>query len=561
MKQTVSVFFVLAFLLAATQVWVFQYALPSPDSIAYFEVADQIRSVGYVRALSEHWSPLYSLCLFAVKNLFLVPLEKELLAATVSFAVLIFLTAAAAWFFLFFLSKLLWRDESQAAEARRPWMTYGLGLALFFLFVVFRVNLRLPDVLVFGFALLSLGCWCESIRRGLGLGWAFAAGILAGLGFLARANVFHWSLVTGALASWLAVRVSLRRRLMAYGVFLLGLVLFFAFQLYAMSAQKGRLTFGESGKTVFAAVYGAEWKKGGKAWPVSLLGGDVRVFTEEREVNFPGFYDVGREFKDAVIPFRFRAAVRGILGAFQSALFGYYSPREALIWPMWWAFLPLFLFGIPPASLAFFSVRNHLAPGSPVLRRRMAVFLVLAGLAGLAMHFLTYAIGYYLPPYLFMLFAGLGVLVLEKRRKETARHAHRSLRIVGAGFALTAVLYTLSLFRSQHLLAVWSQFVGTAELSRALEGIPKEEPHLRRIAVAGQGQWLGLYGVRLSGSQVYADLPNLDVFKDSERFQKIVQALRERKVAAVLASAQICFGLEKQGWKQVEGTPWCLLVL
>ena len=165
----------------------------------------------------------------------------------------------------------------------------------------------MPDALVTSLAVATLWVWCQASARQLALKWTAAAGVLSGVSYLARANLLHWSLVVGVVACMLAPDVLPRRRFLAFAAFCLGLVLVFGPQSYVFSTARGSFTFGETGKLGFADVYGAVWPGGVPAWPVVLEGGDVRLFTESRDVQFPGFYDPSREFDDATNSIR-RAA-------------------------------------------------------------------------------------------------------------------------------------------------------------------------------------------------------------------------------------------------------------
>ena len=176
--------------------------------------------------------------------------------------------------------------------------------------------------------------------------WTAAAGVLSGVTYLARANLLHWSLVVGAVACVLAPGVPPRRRLLAFAGFCMGLMLVFGPQSYVFSTARGRFTFGETGKLGFADVYPAVWPGGVPAWPVVLEGGDVRLFTEPRDVQFPGFYDPSREFDDATIQFSLRRAAWAIPRSVNSCLMGAWSASFALMWPLLWAVWPLLLFGV-----------------------------------------------------------------------------------------------------------------------------------------------------------------------------------------------------------------------
>ena len=93
----------------------------------------------------------------------------------------------------------------------------------------------------------------------------------------------------------------------------------------------------------------------------------------------------------------------------------------------------------------------------------------------------------------------------------------------------------------------------------ALQSLPENAFGLRRIAVTGE--WLGLYGARLSGSQVLADIPDPMVLRDPIRFSRAIDALRHEGVVALLARRADVSLRDQHQWTDVGSTPWTLLNL
>ena len=97
----------------------------------------------------------------------------------------------------------------------------------------------------------------------------------------------------------------------------------------------------------------------------------MRVFTESHDLNFPGFYEPGREFDDATIPFRLTKTVWTVVRAAHASLFGYWSPAFALMWPLFWALWPVMAYGFSvPIAIGGCPAPT---PGH-VLRRRLSWF-------------------------------------------------------------------------------------------------------------------------------------------------------------------------------------------
>jgi 4-amino-4-deoxy-L-arabinose transferase-like glycosyltransferase len=523
LRRPIVGFLVLVVTLAFVQLYQLRNTMPSPDGVAYFEVADQIHQVGYAAALPIHWSPLYPLYVLAGRAVAGSGLDRELLRTAVGDAVLLVVLCVTVLVAFHSLARLCWPETPLA---RHAWLAYACGLALFFSFAMLRVGLRMPDALVTSFVVATLWAWCQSIARRLDLRWCALAGVLSGLAFLTRGNLLHWSLAAGVVACASAPAVTPRRRVAAYAVFCLGLAVLFAPQTYALSSARGHFTFGETGKIVFAPSYGAEYEAGFPAWPVRLNAGDVRIFTDDRDLNFPGFYDIGREFEDAKVFQNWWRMPWAVVRSVDNCLFGTWSPAFALLWPLLWAVWPIALFEIWPRS----ALADHDAPANPRVRRRLAWFLMLGGSAGVAMHLVSFCNAYYMPPYLLAFLTGACLRLLDSEDGSAARR--RAAWLVAGGFAIVTALSTVHHFRSSERRARTADLHEAQALSAALAPIAAAPGGLRKIAVAGN--WLALYGVRLSRSQVVADLPEAAVLHDRARRAAAIVALRERGVVALL---------------------------
>lgn len=527
MKRLLAGFLAMAVVLALVQLQQMRNTMPPPDGIAYFEVADQIQQAGYGLGLPIHWSPLYPLYLLAGRAIVGGSLDRELLRTAAGDALLLVMLCVTVGVVFRSLARLCWPDTP---AARRAWLAYACGLALFLAFALLRVGLRMPDALVTTLVVAMLWAWCQSIAANLDLRWCALAGVLSGAAFLARGNLLHWSLVAGVVACASAPAVTRGRRILAYATFALGLAVLFAPQAYALSSARGHFTFGETGKIVFAQSYRAEYAAGAPAWPVRVNGGDIRIFTEQRSLNFPGFYDIDREFDDANILQHWWKMPWAIVRSADACLFGNWSPSFALLWPLLWALWPVGLFEIWPRA-APADDGMHADPRGD-LRRRLAWFLMLAGSAGGAMHLVSFCNAYYMPPYLMALLTGACLRMLD--HAEDTLFRHRAVWLVAAGFALVAVLSTARHFRTSERQGQAADLYDAQALSVALAAVPGGDSGLRKIAVAGN--WLGLYGVRLSGSQVIAEIPVAGILHDRARREAAILALQERGVVALLVN-------------------------
>lgn len=527
MNSIAAGFIGLAVVLAALQLVTLRHTIPPPDAITYFEVADQISRVGYAAALPLHWSPLYPLYALAARRLGSASLNHELAVTAAADAVALVALCVIVVLVFRSLARLCWPDDQAPGRA---WLSYAGGAGVFLAFGILRVGLRMPDVLVTCLAIITLWLWCQASARQLDARWSAVAGIVGGAAFLARANLLHWSVAVGVLACVLAPGVGMRRRARAFASFCVGLLIVVGPQTYLLSSARGSFVWGESGRMAFAVAHGAAWPAGAPAWPVRRAGGDVRLFTETHAVNFPGFYDPGREFDDATVTLGWGSTIRAMARASTWCLMGNVSPSFALMWPLLWAAWPALLFGLGDWRRR--SRREDGGDGRGALRRRLAWLLILAGCAGVGMHLLTFCYGYYMPPYFIASFTGLSLMTIDARTDPGVAHRYRAAHVVGIGFAVAATLLTLRYYRSSEARVREVNLAEAQAMAAALKALPSDESGLRKIAVAGY--WLGLYGIRLSDSQVAADLPDVTVLRDRARLAKALAVLRTEGIVALL---------------------------
>jgi hypothetical protein len=149
------------------------------------------------------------------------------------------------------------------------------------------------------------------------------------------------------------------------------------------------------------------------------------------------------------------------------------------------------------------------------------------------MHLVSFSLGYYLPPYLIPLLMGIYLAMIGGSIGEAAtlRQRRRAAWIVASGLAIATVLTTASGFRRSDERGRAEALADSRALATALERLPADGGR-RRVAVAGQ--WLGVYAIRLSNSQVTADIPDPEVLHDADRARRAVLALRDRGVVAIL---------------------------
>jgi hypothetical protein len=536
-----------AVVLATAQYAVLKETLPPPDALSYFEVADQIARVGYRSALPVHWSPLYPLYSLGARQLAGASIADELHVTAAADAVLLVLLCVLVAVAFRSIARLCWPQD---ASSQRAWVAYACGLGIFCAFALLRVGLRMPDALVTSAAVALLWMWCRSLADRLHWRWSFIAGLAGGSAFLARANLVHWSVAVAVLACVVAPAVSLRRRGLALAAFAAGLLLIVAPQVWALSSTRGALVIGESGKIALVEAVGAEYPQGAPKWPPRVADGSVRLFADARVLNYPGFYEPGREFDDAIVHHEWWRFPRALARNCATCLFGFWSGSFALMWPMAWVLWPIALVGVAPIRASFAPTADPAA----VLNVRTGLFLMLAGAGGFAMHLLSSCIGYYLPPYLIALCAGACMLAMRGSQIAIAR---RAAIVVALGCVLLAMLGVVRHAgggeredRARALAGVKALAVAVAALPPGPDGPPR---------IAAIGPWLGEYGVRVGGAQLYADAPDPSIAGDRDRLRCAVDAFRNAGVSAVLIRRAALPPGAPGAWIAVAGSEWAML--
>jgi hypothetical protein len=250
-------FWCVAGVLGLLQVWGHRNDV-TPDSISYIEIAWATARTGLHGLVNACWSPLYPFLLSLIIRFFHPSPQWEFTAAHfLNFAVYL---ASLASFELFLKELILQRqtsgpsaEKSFPVSARTSWI-WGYVFFLWASYFWLSTAWVTPDLCVAALAYLGTALLFR-IRRGRGDWLAFGElGALLGLGYLAKAAMFPLSFVFLLSAFCLArtagapLGAAAFRTLVAAGVFVaLALPL-----IISLSAQKGRLTFGDSGALNYA---------------------------------------------------------------------------------------------------------------------------------------------------------------------------------------------------------------------------------------------------------------------------------------------------------------------
>ncbi|MBV9343020.1 MAG: hypothetical protein JO159_19305, partial [Acidobacteria bacterium] len=254
--------------LGAAEAWAARFTM-FPDGVAYLDVGDAFWRGDWHNAISAYWSPLYPWVLGAFVGTIKPSLYWEYpLVHFVNF--LIYLATLAC--FEFFLRTFIARQRKlnlglQSAVALPVWAWYVAGYSAFVVSSLLLITVRFVsgDMLVAGVTYLAAALILK-IRSGRATWLTFAClGFLLGVGYLAKAVMFILSfafLAVAAAAHRAALREyadlslcpplsaasTLRTRMRPIAVALAAFLLTASPFLLALSKEKGRFTFGDSGK-------------------------------------------------------------------------------------------------------------------------------------------------------------------------------------------------------------------------------------------------------------------------------------------------------------------------
>jgi hypothetical protein len=241
-------FWALSVVLGFLQAWASRMTLVS-DTVSYLDIGDGIWHRHWSMAVNGLWGPLYAAILGVTVGLFRPsPYWEYPLVHLVVFAIFLF----ALWGFDFFLRELIFlRRESESGEEFSipawVWLTIGFTLFLWSSLQLIEVSETNPDMLVAAFFYFACGLLIRIRRSAAGWPSCLAFGLVLGLGYLTKSIMFPVSLMCLAVA-FVVGRGQSWRVLGGTIVFLAVAGTFIA----ALSAEKGRFTFGESGHYNYA---------------------------------------------------------------------------------------------------------------------------------------------------------------------------------------------------------------------------------------------------------------------------------------------------------------------
>lgn len=247
-QRTRRFFLVIAVLLGFLQAWTSRMDLVN-DTVSYLDIGDGVWHGNWLVVVNGLWGPLYGIILGAATNLLKPSVDWEYpLVHSVIYAIFLF----SLWSFDFFLREFisLRRERESADELSVPawvWLMIGYTLFLWSALQLIQVSETNPDMLVAAFVYLTAGLLIR-VKRGVA-GWPayLTMGVMLGLGYLTKLIMFPVSLI--CLTALFAI--GKRRPVQCLAAVAAFSALAAPF-IVALSLEKGRVTFGESGRYNYA---------------------------------------------------------------------------------------------------------------------------------------------------------------------------------------------------------------------------------------------------------------------------------------------------------------------
>lgn len=535
--------------------WIGRYSM-NPDGVSYLDMGDALVRRDWAHAVNAYWSPLYGWMLgLVLGGVRPSPRWEFPLVHAVNFA--IFFAALLA--FRFFLQEVVRFSRERAAlsvsgpdsrVALPQWALLLLGYSIFLWASLELVSLYdvSPDQSVLACVCL-LGGLLLRLRRHPTLPTFAALGLLLGVGYWTKAILFPLGLVTIALLYlWKRSTGNWGRGVVVAALVFLGMA---APLIAVLSAEKARLTFGDSGKLNYA-------------WAVS-----PRTFWRNWQGLEPGSGTPAHPTRQ-LLP--------------HPPVFEFAGPLPATYppWadPSYWNEGLQWHFRIKPQlevlAANFVSEGRLLLRAQPGLVIAVIVFGLLGGRAWFAglrelwplIALPAAAFGVYLPVHVEDRFLGgfLIVLIMTLLVAVQLRASDQK----SAGYVAIAVFVTLAsgtaevTFRyATHHLAIPGSGPGSAwQDVVAAEQLKEETRPGDRVAVIGDGTgayWARLAKLRIVAEVMAANHGSAEFWASSEDTKARVYAAFAGSGAELAVAA--CPPNIPGGWQPIPGTDYCLVHL
>jgi hypothetical protein len=536
--------------------WIGRYSM-NPDGVSYLDLGDALVRRDWTHAVNAYWSPLYGWALgVVVGGIQPSPKWEFPLVHAVNFAIFL----VALFCFRYFLHEVfrfcrepdgLGPAHSESRLALPEWALLLLGYSTFLWASLELVSLYdvSPDQAVLSCVCFEAGLLLR-LRRDPTLRNFALLGLLLGLGYWIKAILFPLGIITVALVyGW-------RRppRIWRYGA-LVSLLTFLAMSaplVLMLSVEKGRPTFGDSGRLNYAwavspRTFWRNWQgeppgSGTPAHPSRQLMQNPPVFEFGSPVpgTYPPWTDPSYWNEGLRWHFNLRSQVQVLVANFATEIDLLLRAQPGLV-------IAVIVMALLSGGVWFAGLRELW----PLIALPVAAFAL------------------YLPVHVEGRFLGGFVVVLFLTLLAAARLRPADQK--SAGYVVIAVFITMALGTADvtvryatHRLAIpgsgpnsaWTDAVAAEQLHR-MGSRPGD-----KVAVIGDGT--GAYWARLARLRIVAEVMGAN--HGAAQFWESSQETKERVYAAFAsagASSAVasCPAHGADGWQAIPGTDYCVLPL
>jgi hypothetical protein len=278
----------------------FDRYLVDGDGVSYMDISDLLRAHRWGDAVNAYWHPLYPACLAVAQSVFHTSRWTELGAFYVANFFIYLLQVGAV---LLFVRSLVRLRTRMAPEADALLSASGLGLiGVGILIIAGLRELQLgkigPDGLLQALILIGLAMLMEALAVKtwpLALTFSALMGASFGLAYLAKSFAFPLTLLAIAVLAgfaWLVQRQPLMKVLGNAAAAFVVFGLISGPYVAALSHQKHRLTFGDSGSLNYAWYVSGTERTHLEPWETNRFGSATvhLIHPEKQLMATPGIY-------------------------------------------------------------------------------------------------------------------------------------------------------------------------------------------------------------------------------------------------------------------------------
>ena len=238
----------MALFLGAAQAWATRFTM-NPDGISYLDIGDAYWSGDWHNAISPYWSPVYSWILgFFLKVLKPTMYWEYPVVHLVNFLLYVISLACFEFFLSTFIQdrkrrNLELQEQGQTGLSEGAWWILGYSLFISCSVALIGLRLAMPDFCVAAVVYLASAFLIRIANaRGPWLTYAVLGAVL-GIGYLSKSVLFPLSIVF--LITALVLDYRKWKNIAVSALIFASISMPF---ILAISAHKGRLTIGESGR-------------------------------------------------------------------------------------------------------------------------------------------------------------------------------------------------------------------------------------------------------------------------------------------------------------------------